>query len=107
MEIGIIRKDCEDGSIYLSFKGEGEEKLVVKDIKFFSQEEKIEVATVTPVFLEEGKDSEYFRLPTNSKSYSTMTFLIKKEGANGWSVSVDLTDTRKTPDVKETDFRVL
>lgn len=108
MEVGIVRQAHNNGSITLTFQDGGKEELLIKDIKFFSLKEREDVAAVMPVFLKNGKATEYFKFPSENKTYTTMTFLIKQEGVNGWSVSIDLTaNDGAIPKVAATDFLVL
>lgn len=98
-----LSPQSEDKKLYALFNSDKNMKLIIRDIKTFSETSENRETEIVPVFLGHGEKSVF--LTASSSEVRTVTFLVRQDGiATGWSVKIDVTE-RKI-DIKETDFRV-
>lgn len=88
--VSLVRNDLHSDGVSFNFAGMQKEKLIIKNIRYESNNHSKEVSVIHPVFLGEKTDNVFFEFPEADTTYSKLHFQIKQENEIGWDVDVDL-----------------
>jgi len=106
-EIRVINRETarNEGFVQLEFSSNIQQKLTIKDVRFYPNHTQEKKTTIDTVFLGEKAKIRTFTFG-NDKEYERLEFLIKQEGTKGWIVSIDL-KSDMPPKIEESPFQVL